>query len=279
MAHEQNHKSNHLSDYAQALKDRAQSDGLAALETVIQGLALTGAAQFDYRKDAKLLRAMEGALDSIETLSQQLRVRKKAAILIELAEALDLFVYRPAFNTKAEPAPLLTEDDFTLPSTLQEVFTDLVHRAMLQLDGLHDLSPITMPPLDVDFAYWTNMDLLIENHGRLGPRSFSDMAVKALFSIGDDKTPTEQLTKGDTELENERRFLRGKQQSTGVAEHLGVTYQIERKAQLLNALYSKTMWFDPNQNFVNGLDTYAPHGDRRAKLIAAFAKYRKPDQQ
>ena len=48
---------------------------------------------------------------------------------------------------------------------------------------------------------------------------------------------------------------------------LGVENITEAKAALVLDLYSEVAWYDPQQTFIGGIQTYVPFGNKRAAVI------------
>ena len=90
--------------------------------------------------------------------------------------------------------------------------------------------------------------------------------------------PIEETSKPCSELEREDVAMRKQKDSVGNHSFLGVENITEAKAALLRDLYSEVVWYDPQQAFIGGTQTYAPFGNKRAAAIVQSARTTQPEE-
>ena len=79
--------------------------------------------------------------------------------------------------------------------------------------------------------------------------------------------PIEETNKPCSELAREDVAMRKQKDIVGNQSFLGVESITEAKAALLRDLYSEVAWYDPQQAFIGGTQTYAPSGNKGAAVI------------
>ena len=90
--------------------------------------------------------------------------------------------------------------------------------------------------------------------------------------------PIEETSKPSSELEREDVAMRKQKNIVDNNSFLGVENITEAKAALVRDLYSEVAWYDPQQTFIGGTQTYAPFGNKRAAAIVQSARTTRPEE-
>lgn len=250
------------------LQDRVRAYGSDSIICLVSAISLVQNGIQPIKEDERAIAQLEKVLDSIEKLDAKLKNLKKLQLLIECEELFERFVFGPLLNKQRNDLSIIDAEACNINEVPETACKEIIERLQIQLRDCHKDHPETSAPTAQNIEYWTNLTAIMHDYRNSTARDMSGIALKALFYLGADQTPNEELMSGHKPVARQRVRRRKQMEKTGSPAPFSVGNLMECKCLLLQEAYQKIAWFDPQQNFLSAFDLYVPPGNKRATAIA-----------